>query len=34
MRILKAALLYFAVVFGTGFLLGTFRTIWLVPRQR
>ncbi len=32
MRILKAALLYFAIVFGVGFVLGTIRTIWLVPR--
>ena len=32
MRILKAALLYFAIVFGTGFVLGTIRTLWIVPR--
>jgi hypothetical protein len=32
MRILKAALLYFAIVFGVGFVLGTIRTLWLVPR--
>jgi hypothetical protein len=32
MQILKAALLYFAIVFGVGFLLGTIRTLFLVPR--
>jgi hypothetical protein len=32
MRILKAALLYFALVFGAGFLLGPIRILWLVPR--
>jgi hypothetical protein len=32
MRILKAAFLYFAIVFGVGFVLGTIRTIWVVPR--
>jgi type IV secretory pathway TrbD component len=32
MQILKAALLYFALVFGIGFVLGTVRTLWLVPR--
>ncbi len=32
MRILKAAVLYFAIVFGVGFALGTIRTLWLVPR--
>ena len=32
MRILKAAPLYFAIVFGVGFVLGTIRTLWLVPR--
>lgn len=32
MRILKAALLYFAIVFGAGFVLGTIRTLWIVPR--
>ena len=32
MRILRFALLYFAIVFGVGFVLGTIRTIWLVPR--
>ena len=32
MQILKAALLYFALVFGAGFLLGPIRIFWLVPR--
>ncbi len=32
MRILKAGLLYFALVFGAGFALGTIRTVWVVPR--
>ena len=32
MRILKAGILYFALVFGTGFVLGTIRTLWIVPR--
>jgi hypothetical protein len=32
MRILKAAFLYFAIVFGVGFVLGTIRTMWVVPR--
>lgn len=31
MPTLKAALLYFALVFGCGFALGVVRTIWLVP---
>ena len=30
--ILKAALAYFAIAFGTGFLLGPIRVLWLVPR--
>ena len=30
--ILKAGLLYFAIVFGAGFVLGTIRTLWVVPR--
>jgi hypothetical protein len=30
-EILKAGALYFAVVFGAGFALGTIRTLWIVP---
>lgn len=30
-KILKAGVLYFAVVFGAGFVLGTIRTLWIVP---
>ena len=30
-RILKAGALYFGVVFGAGFVLGTVRVIWVVP---
>jgi hypothetical protein len=32
MHFLKAGVVYFAVVFGTGFVLGTIRTLWIVPR--
>jgi hypothetical protein len=32
MLILKAGVLYFVVVFGVGFLLGTIRTLWVTPR--
>ena len=32
MQILKAGVLYFALVFGAGFVLGTVRTLWIVPR--
>jgi hypothetical protein len=32
MRILKAGILYFVLVFGTGVVLGTVRTLWVVPR--
>jgi hypothetical protein len=32
MRILKAAALYFTLVFGAGFVLGPLRILWLVPR--
>jgi hypothetical protein len=31
-QILKASLLYFALVFGVGFVLGTIRTLWVAPR--
>ncbi len=32
MQILKAGLLYFALVFGAGFVLGALRIMWVVPR--
>jgi hypothetical protein len=32
MQTLKAGALYFVLVFGTGFVLGTIRTLWIVPR--
>jgi hypothetical protein len=32
MPILKAGVLYFGLVFGVGFVLGTIRTLWVVPR--
>ena len=32
LQILKAGALYFALVFGAGFLLGTVRTLWILPR--
>jgi hypothetical protein len=31
MRILKGSLVYFAIVFGCGFVFGTIRTLWVVP---
>ena len=31
MRILKAGILYFAIVFGAGFVLGIIRTLWVIP---
>jgi hypothetical protein len=31
-RIVRAALLYFALVFGAGFLLAPLRILWLMPR--
>ena len=32
LQILKAGLLYFAIVFGAGFVLGPIRIFWAVPR--
>jgi hypothetical protein len=32
MQILKAGLLYFALVFGAGFVLGAVRVLWIVSR--
>ena len=32
MQILKAGVLYFAAVFGAGFVLGPLRILWVVPR--
>jgi len=32
MQILKAGVLYFALVFGAGFVLGPIRILWVVPR--
>ncbi|HKW98962.1 MAG TPA: hypothetical protein VJN43_14580 [Bryobacteraceae bacterium] len=32
MRILRAGAVYFALVFGAGFVLGTARTLWVTPR--
>jgi hypothetical protein len=32
MRILKAGVLYFALVFGAGFVLGPIRILWVVPK--
>jgi hypothetical protein len=32
MQVLKAGALYFALAFGAGFVLGTIRILWVVPR--
>jgi hypothetical protein len=32
MQILKAGVLYFAIVFGAGFVLGPIRILWVAPR--
>lgn len=32
MKVVKGGVLYFALVFGAGFLLGPIRILWLVPR--
>ena len=32
MKTLKAGILYFALVFGAGFMLGPIRVFWIVPR--
>ena len=32
MKILKAGVFYFALVFGAGFVLGPIRLLWVVPR--
>jgi hypothetical protein len=32
MRSLKAAVIYFVLVFGVGFILGPMRVLWLIPR--
>ena len=32
MQVVKAGVLYFALAFGAGFVLGTIRTLWVVPR--
>ena len=34
MTILKAGAAYFALVFGIGFVLGTLRVLWILPRWR
>jgi hypothetical protein len=32
MNTVKPAIVYFALVFGTGFMLGTIRVLWIVPK--
>ena len=32
MQVVKAGAIYFALVFGAGFVLGTIRTLWVVRR--
>ena len=32
LQILKAGVIYFALVFGAGFVFGTARTLWVTPR--
>jgi ABC-type uncharacterized transport system permease subunit len=32
MQVVRAGVLYFTLVFGSGFVLGTIRTLWVVPR--
>jgi hypothetical protein len=32
MQVLKAGAVYFAVMFAVGFVQGTIRTLWVVPR--
>jgi hypothetical protein len=31
MRMVKAGVLHFVLVFGAGFVLGTIRTLWIAP---
>jgi hypothetical protein len=33
-QILKSGVVYFALVFAAGFVLGTIRTLWIVPRMK